>query len=84
MAARGNSLAISLATTAIAVAVGVFTAYVLATSGRAVEAAGDVATLLMDKTGTITYGNRQATGLIVASGVDEREAAIRPVAWRFP
>ena len=48
---------------------------VLATSGRAVEAAGDVATLLMDKTGTITYGNRQATGLIVASGVDEREAA---------
>lgn len=48
---------------------------VLATSGRAVEAAGDVATLLMDKTGTITYGNRQATGLIVASGVNEREAA---------
>ena len=48
---------------------------VLATSGRAVEAAGDVATLLMDKTGTITYGNRQATGLIVARGVDEQEAA---------
>ena len=48
---------------------------VLATSGRAVEAAGDVATLLMDKTGTITYGNRQATGLIVAHGVDEQEAA---------
>lgn len=48
---------------------------VLATSGRAVEAAGDVATLLMDKTGTITYGNRQATGLIVARSVDEQEAA---------
>ena len=48
---------------------------VLATSGRAVEAAGDVATLLMDKTGTITYGNRQATGLIVASGVNEHDAA---------
>ncbi|OHO51245.1 potassium transporter KtrB [Corynebacterium sp. HMSC035E02] len=48
---------------------------VLATSGRAVEAAGDVATLLMDKTGTITYGNRQATGLIVASGVNECDAA---------
>jgi potassium-transporting ATPase ATP-binding subunit len=37
---------------------------VLATSGRAVEAAGDVSTLLLDKTGTITYGNRQATELI--------------------
>ncbi|MDO5032644.1 potassium-transporting ATPase subunit KdpB [Corynebacterium sp.] len=48
---------------------------VLATSGRAVEAAGDVATLLLDKTGTITYGNRQATGLIVAQGEDEQEAA---------
>ena len=48
---------------------------VLATSGRAVEAAGDVATLLLDKTGTITYGNRQATGLIVAQGSDEQEAA---------
>lgn len=48
---------------------------VLATSGRAVEAAGDVATLLLDKTGTITYGNRQATDLIVAQGVDELEAA---------
>lgn len=48
---------------------------VLATSGRAVEAAGDVATLLLDKTGTITYGNRQATGLIVAQGSDEHEAA---------
>ncbi|TCO54888.1 potassium-transporting ATPase subunit KdpB [Actinocrispum wychmicini] len=37
---------------------------VLATSGRAVEAAGDVSTLLLDKTGTITFGNRQATELI--------------------
>ena len=37
---------------------------VLATSGRAVEAAGDVSTLLLDKTGTITFGNRQATELL--------------------
>ena len=43
---------------------------VLAMSGRAVEAAGDVSTLLLDKTGTITYGNRQAAELIVAPGVD--------------
>ncbi|MGZ8749732.1 MAG: potassium-transporting ATPase subunit KdpB [Pseudonocardia sp.] len=42
---------------------------VLATSGRAVEAAGDVDTLLLDKTGTITYGNRRATALIPAPGV---------------
>ncbi|WP_239028770.1 potassium-transporting ATPase subunit KdpB [Pseudonocardia acidicola] len=42
---------------------------VLATSGRAVEAAGDVDTLLMDKTGTITFGNRQATELIPLDGV---------------
>jgi K+-transporting ATPase ATPase B chain len=40
---------------------------VLATSGRAVEAAGDVSTLLLDKTGTITFGNRQATELIPVS-----------------
>ncbi|HEY1076711.1 MAG TPA: potassium-transporting ATPase subunit KdpB [Fontimonas sp.] len=46
---------------------------VLATSGRAVEAAGDVDTLLLDKTGTITLGNRQATALIAMPGVDERE-----------
>ena len=39
------------------------------------EAAGDVDVLMLDKTGTITYGNRQATGLIVAHGVDEQEAA---------
>jgi potassium-transporting ATPase ATP-binding subunit len=42
---------------------------VLATSGRAVEAAGDVSTLLLDKTGTITFGNRQATELVPAGGV---------------
>ncbi|WP_047241213.1 potassium-transporting ATPase subunit KdpB [Corynebacterium epidermidicanis] len=48
---------------------------VLATSGRAVEAAGDVATLLLDKTGTITYGNRQATALFVAEGIEENYAA---------
>ncbi|MDN5859150.1 MAG: potassium-transporting ATPase subunit KdpB [Pseudonocardia sp.] len=41
---------------------------VLATSGRAVEAAGDIDTLLLDKTGTITYGNRQATELITVDG----------------
>jgi K+-transporting ATPase ATPase B chain len=44
---------------------------VLAMSGRAVEAAGDVSTLLLDKTGTITFGNRRATELVPAPGVDE-------------
>lgn len=48
---------------------------VLATSGRAVEAAGDVTTLLLDKTGTITFGNRQATAMYVADDVDEDVAA---------
>lgn len=48
---------------------------VLATSGRAVEAAGDVDVLLLDKTGTITLGNRQATGFIPVPGVTEREVA---------
>jgi K+-transporting ATPase ATPase B chain len=47
---------------------------VLATSGRAVEAAGDVDTLLLDKTGTITLGNRQATAIIAAPGIDQKEA----------
>jgi K+-transporting ATPase ATPase B chain len=42
---------------------------VLATSGRAVEAAGDVDTLLLDKTGTITFGNRMATELVPVAGV---------------
>ncbi len=46
-------------------------ANVLATSGRAVEAAGDVTTLLLDKTGTITYGNRRAAELIAVGGGDE-------------
>ncbi|HEU4370594.1 MAG TPA: potassium-transporting ATPase subunit KdpB [Methylomirabilota bacterium] len=48
---------------------------VIAMSGRAVEAAGDVDVLLLDKTGTITLGNRQATGFYPASGVAERELA---------
>jgi K+-transporting ATPase ATPase B chain len=48
---------------------------VLAMSGRAVEAAGDVSTLLLDKTGTITLGNRHAVRFIPAPGVDEREFA---------
>ncbi|RYC04149.1 potassium-transporting ATPase subunit KdpB [Nocardioides zhouii] len=46
---------------------------VLAMSGRAVEAAGDVSTLLLDKTGTITYGNRQASRLVPAPGVEQVE-----------
>ncbi|MGB3442422.1 MAG: potassium-transporting ATPase subunit KdpB [Actinophytocola sp.] len=52
---------------------------VLATSGRAVEAAGDVSTLLLDKTGTITFGNRQATELIPVdkSTMDSLRAAAR-------
>ena len=48
---------------------------VLAMSGRAVEAAGDVDTLLLDKTGTITLGNRQAAEFRPVSGVTERELA---------
>src|SRR4051794_40076335 len=48
---------------------------VLATSGRAVEAAGDVSTLLLDKTGTITWGNRRATELIPVGGSTVRELA---------
>jgi len=47
---------------------------VLATSGRAVEAAGDVDTLLLDKTGTITLGNRQASQVIPAPGVSAGDA----------
>jgi K+-transporting ATPase ATPase B chain len=46
---------------------------VLAMSGRAVEAAGDCSTLLLDKTGTITYGNRMAAEFIPAAGVTEAE-----------
>ena len=48
---------------------------VLAMSGRAVEAAGDVDTLLLDKTGTITLGNRQASEFLPVTGVGERELA---------
>jgi K+-transporting ATPase ATPase B chain len=48
---------------------------VIAMSGRAVEAAGDVDVLLLDKTGTITLGNRQATQFYSAQGVTERELA---------
>jgi K+-transporting ATPase ATPase B chain len=44
-------------------------------SGRAIEATGDVDTLLLDKTGTITFGNRMATEIIPAPGVTDREAA---------
>ena len=50
-------------------------ANVIATSGRAVEAAGDVDVLLLDKTGTITLGNRQATQFLPAPGVTEAELA---------
>ncbi|MCK6393301.1 potassium-transporting ATPase subunit KdpB [Zoogloea sp.] len=50
-------------------------ANVIATSGRAVEAAGDVDVLLMDKTGTITLGNRQASAFLPADGVSDAELA---------
>src|SRR5271154_632109 len=48
---------------------------VIATSGRSVEAAGDVDTLLLDKTGTITFGNRMADEFVAVAGVAERELA---------
>jgi len=48
---------------------------VIATSGRAIEAAGDVDVLLLDKTGTITLGNRMATGFIPAEGISIEELA---------
>jgi len=48
---------------------------VIATSGRAVEAAGDVDVLLLDKTGTITLGNRQAASFVAADGVTEMQLA---------
>lgn len=50
-------------------------ANVIAMSGRAVEAAGDIDVLLLDKTGTITLGNRQATRFIPANGVNDRDLA---------
>jgi len=48
---------------------------VLATSGRAVEAAGDIDVLLLDKTGTITLGNRMATNFLPAAGIEPRRLA---------
>lgn len=50
-------------------------ANVIAMSGRAVEAAGDVDVLLLDKTGTITLGNREATAFLPARGIDDKELA---------
>jgi len=50
-------------------------ANVIATSGRAVEAAGDVDVLLLDKTGTITHGNRQASSFLPAPGISELQLA---------
>ena len=50
-------------------------ANVIATSGRAVEAAGDVDVLLLDKTGTITHGNRQASAFLTAPGVSQAKLA---------
>ncbi|MGA7816619.1 potassium-transporting ATPase subunit KdpB, partial [Caballeronia sp.] len=50
-------------------------ANVIATSGRAVEAAGDVDVLLLDKTGTITLGNRQASSFVPAAGLSEQDLA---------
>jgi K+-transporting ATPase ATPase B chain len=52
---------------------------VMATSGRAVEAAGDVDILLLDKTGTITFGNRMAAALVPVPGIDERDLATASV-----
>lgn len=52
-----------------------FGANIIATSGRAVEAAGDVDVLLLDKTGTLTLGNRQATVFVPAAGVTEKDLA---------
>ncbi|MGW4056238.1 potassium-transporting ATPase subunit KdpB, partial [Streptomyces sp. NPDC004779] len=48
---------------------------VLAMSGRAVEAAGDITTLLLDKTGTITLGNREAAGFVPLPGIEETQLA---------
>lgn len=47
----------------------------MAMSGRAVEAAGDVDVLLLDKTGTITLGNRQASEFLPSPGVDQKRLA---------
>jgi K+-transporting ATPase ATPase B chain len=53
---------------------------VMALSGRAIEAAGDIDVLLLDKTGTITYGNRMATELVAAKGVTGEELAAAALA----
>jgi potassium-transporting ATPase ATP-binding subunit len=53
---------------------------VIATSGRAVEAAGDVDTLLLDKTGTITFGNRMATEFLPVNGVGSQDLAAAALA----
>ena len=53
---------------------------VIATSGRAVEAAGDVDTLLLDKTGTITFGNRMATEFLPVAGVSAQKLAATALA----
>jgi K+-transporting ATPase ATPase B chain len=57
---------------------------VMALSGRAIEAAGDIDTLLLDKTGTITYGNRMATEFIPRKGVPELELAEAALAASLP
>jgi len=57
---------------------------VLATSGRAVEAAGDIDVLMLDKTGTITYGNRQAAEFLPMPGVSEGELAAAAVLASLP
>ncbi len=57
---------------------------VIATSGRAVEAAGDIDVLLLDKTGTITLGNRMAKAFLPAPGVDERVLAEAAQLPRWP
>ena len=57
---------------------------VLAMSGRAVEAAGDVDTLLLDKTGTITLGNREATAFIPVYGTSEHDLAEAAFSPRWP
>ena len=57
---------------------------VLAMSGRAVEAAGDVNTLLLDKTGTITIGNRQATEFLPVAGCPRRNWPTPPSCRRWP
>ncbi|WP_227753551.1 potassium-transporting ATPase subunit KdpB [Ramlibacter aquaticus] len=59
-------------------------ANVIATSGRAVEAAGDVDVMLLDKTGTITFGNRQASSFHAAPGVPEEDLARVAMAASLP